>query len=108
MAISLRSKGADVYTSGQYDTFTGVVNYTQGTHPALADWGWVALNIENYQFGYIINGSDITVNPDYTVEASDEVKGVAAQLGASTASRFKGRVLVSWRPVGEHNIKFVL
>ncbi|MBQ9780482.1 MAG: hypothetical protein IJW00_06015, partial [Clostridia bacterium] len=101
-------EGTDVYAPGQYDSFNGVVNYTQGTHAALADWGWVALNTENYQFGYILDGGELMANADYTVEAGDDVKAEATRLGASTASRFKGIVLVSWFTVGEHNVKFVV
>ncbi|MBE6585331.1 MAG: hypothetical protein E7645_02250 [Ruminococcaceae bacterium] len=100
--------GTDVFAPSHYDDFNGVVNYTQGTHPVLIDWGWVALNADEFQFGYLINDGEIAANPDYTVAAGDDVKAVATQLGASNVSRFKGVILVSWLPVGEHNIKFVV
>ncbi len=100
--------GTDVFAPGHYTDFNGVVNYTQGTHPVLIDWGWVALNADEFQFGYLVNDGEIAANPDYTVAAGEDVKEVAAQLGASNVSRFKGAILVSWLPVGEHNIKFVV
>ena len=100
--------GSDVFAPGKYDEFNGIVNYTKGTHAALVDWGWIALNTENFQFGYIINDGDIAVNADYTVAAGDDVMAVATQLGASNATRYKGVILVSWLPVGEHNVKFVI
>ncbi len=100
--------GTDIFAPGHYTDFNGVVNYTQGTHPVLIDWGWVALNADEFQFGYLVNDGEIAANPDYTIAAGEDVKGAAAQMGASNASRFKGVILVSWLPVGEHNVKFVV
>ncbi len=101
-------EGTDIFTPGHYTDFNGVVNYSLGDYPYLIDWGWVALNTEDFQFGYIIDNGDPIINPDYTIEAGDDVKAVAAQLGASNASRFKGALLVAWFSVGEHNVKFVV
>ncbi len=107
-AESNKINGTDVFAPGHYADFNGVVNYTQGTYAVLIDWGWVALNADEFQFGYLVNDGEIAANPDYTVAAGEDVKAVATQLGASNASRFKGVILVSWLPVGEHNIKFVV
>ncbi len=101
-------EGTDIFTPGKYNDFNGVVNYSLGDYPYLIDWGWVALNAESFQFGYIIDNGDPIINPDYTVAAGDDVMEAATQLGASNASRFKGALLVAWFSVGEHNVKFVV
>ena len=101
-------EGTDIFTPGHYTDFNGVINYSLGDYPYLIDWGWVALNTEDFQFGYIIDNGDPIINPDYTVEAEEGVKAAATQMGASNASRFKGALLVAWFSVGEHNVKFVV
>ncbi|MBE6557835.1 MAG: hypothetical protein E7661_02335 [Ruminococcaceae bacterium] len=101
-------EGTDIFAPGHYTDFNGVVNYSLGDYPYLIDWGWVALNTDDFKFGYIIDNGDPIINPDYTVAAGDDVKAVATQLGASNASRFKGALLVAWFTVGEHNVKFVI
>ena len=93
---------------GAYNTFSGTLEYTKGGHPFVADYGWVAMNAETFQFGYIINNGEPIMNDDYAVDPSDPVKAAAASVGASNVSNFKGILAVAFLPVGEHNIKFVM
>ena len=96
------------FEPGQYTSFNGVVNYTQGSYPFIADWGWIAVDTADYQFGYIVDGGDPIMNADYTVAAEDPVKQAAAGTGASNASRYLGVLAVVFLQPGEHNIKFVM
>ena len=99
---------AEIVTPGQYDTFDGTLEYTKGGHPCVADFGWVAMNCETFQFGYIINDGEPIMNDVYATPASDPVKEAAASVGASNCSAFYGVLVVGFLPTGEHNIKFVM
>ena len=98
----------EIVTPGQYSQFDGTLEYTKGGHPCVADFGWVAMNAETFQFGYIINDGEPIMNDAYTTPASDPVKAAAATTGASNCSAFYGVLVVGFLPTGEHNIKFVM
>ena len=98
----------EIVTPGQYSQFDGTLEYTKGGHPCVADFGWVAMNAETFQFGYIINDGEPIMNDAYTTPASDPVKAAAATTGASNCSAFYGVLAVDSLPTGEHNIKFVM
>jgi hypothetical protein len=99
---------AEIVTPGAYGQFNGTLEYTKGSHPFVADFGWVAMNTENFQFGYIINDGEPIMHDVYTTAASDAVKAAAATTGASNCSAFYGVLAVAFLPTGEHNIKFVM
>jgi hypothetical protein len=99
---------AEIVTPGQYNTFDGTLEYTKGGHPCVADFGWVAMNCETFQFGYIINDGEPIMSDVYATPASDPVKAAAATTGASNCSAFYGVLVVGFLPTGEHNIKFVM
>ena len=97
----------DPFSTG-YAGWNKVLTLEEGSFGALIDWGWAAFNAETFQFGYIINGTEIFADAFTFAQTEQGVYDEATRLGASNASRFYGACSAVALPVGENNVKFAV
>jgi hypothetical protein len=71
----------------------------------FVDWGWVAFDSKEYEFGYIVNGEEF-FSESYAREADAEVVSAVKKLGAKNCSRFRGGLTVEALKLGENRIQF--
>ena len=94
------------FAPGQYDAWNKTLSITTDAVKTLVDWGWAAFNADSYQYGYIVNGTEM-FSSGYTAETEDAVKAAIANNGSSAkGSRFMGTLDTSKLKNGSNNVKF--
>ncbi len=94
------------YEVGQYDSWKSRV-ITMGIDQVavFVDWGWVAFDSKEYEFGYIVNGEEF-FSESYAKEAEASVVDMAKKLGAKNCSRFSGGLTSEALKLGENKVQF--
>jgi hypothetical protein len=91
---------------GQYGSWKNRV-ITMGIDQVavFVDWGWVAFDSKEYEFGYIVNGEEF-FSESYAKEADSSVVDMAKKLGAKNCARFSGGLTGEALKLGENRIQF--
>ena len=91
---------------GQYGSWKNRV-ITMGIDQVavFVDWGWVAFDSKEYEFGYIVNGEEF-FSESYAKEADSSVVDMAKKLGAKNCARFSGGLTGEALKLGENKIQF--
>ena len=93
---------------GQYDSWKNrVITMGIGQVAVYIDWGWVAFDSKEYEFGYIINGEEF-FSESYAREADASVVDMAKKLGAKNCSRFSGGLTSEVLKLGENKVQFCI
>lgn len=93
---------------GQYDGWKNrVITMGIGQVAVYIDWGWVAFDSKEYEFGYIINGEEF-FSESYAREADASVVDMAKKLGAKNCSRFSGGLTSEVLKLGENKVQFCI
>jgi hypothetical protein len=91
---------------GQYDGWKNrVITMGIGQVAVYIDWGWVAFDSKEYEFGYIINGEEF-FSASYAKEADASVVDMAKKLGAKNCARFSGGLTAEVLRLGENKVQF--
>ena len=94
------------YEVGQYDSWKNrVITMGIGQVAVFVDWGWVAFDSKEYEFGYIVNGEEF-FSESYAKEADSSVVDMAKKLGAKNCARFSGGLTGEALRLGENKIQF--
>ena len=97
---------ANGYDPGQYDAWSKVVTFTEGDVATLVDWGWACYTgVDSYQYGYIVNGSDL-FSSGFTQPLGDAENAAMSAMGATSGSRYLAQLPASRLNVGNNNVKF--
>ena len=68
------------------------------------DWGWVAFDSKEYEFGYIVNGEEF-FSESFAKEADAAVMTMAKKLGAKNCARFSGGLTAEALQLGENKVQ---
>ena len=91
---------------GQYGSWKNrVITMGIGQVAVFVDWGWVAFDSKEYEFGYIVNGEEF-FSESYAKEADASVVDMAKKLGAKNCARFSGGLTGEALKLGENKIQF--
>ena len=91
---------------GQYGSWKNrVITMGIGQVAVFVDWGWVAFDSKEYEFGYIVNGEEF-FSESYAKEADSSVVDMAKKLGAKNCARFSGGLTGEALKLGENRIQF--
>ena len=91
---------------GQYGSWKNrVITMGIGQVAVFVDWGWVAFDSKEYEFGYIVNGEEF-FSESYAKEADSSVVDMAKKLGAKNCARFSGGLTGEVLRLGENKIQF--
>lgn len=91
---------------GQYGGWKNrVITVGIGQVAVFMDWGWVAFDSKEYEFGYIVNGEEF-FSESFTKEADAAVAAMAKKLGAKNCARFSGGLTGEVLRLGENKIQF--
>ena len=91
---------------GQYGSWKNrVITMGIGQVAVFVDWGWVAFDSKEYEFGYIVNGEEF-FSESYAKEAEASVVDMAKKLGAKNCARFSGGLTGEVLKLGENRIQF--
>ena len=91
---------------GQYNSWKKrVITMGIGQVAVFVDWGWVAFDSKEYEFGYIVNGEEF-FSESYAKEADSSVVDMAKKLGAKNCARFSGGLTGEALRLGENRIQF--
>ncbi len=94
------------YTPGEYNSWNKNVSIDKATVKSLADWGWVAVDADSFDFGYIINGTQ-HFGIDYKYPTGDDVNAAIASHGVGViGSRYLTSLSTSLLNVGANSVKF--
>ncbi len=105
----LNNMGKEVgsaFEVGQYGGWKDrVITVGIGQVAVFMDWGWVAFDSKEYEFGYIVNGEEF-FSESFAKEAEASVAEMAKKLGAKNCARFSGGLTAEALRLGENKIQF--
>ena len=105
----LNNMGKEVgnaFEVGQYDSWKNrVITVGIGQVAVFMDWGWVAFDSKEYEFGYMINGEEF-FSESFAKEAEASVAEMAKKLGAKNCARFSGGLTAEALKLGENKVQF--
>ncbi len=105
----LNNMGKEVgsaFEVGQYGGWKNrVITVGIGQVAVFMDWGWVAFDSKEYEFGYIVNGEEF-FSESFTKEADAAVAAMAKKLGAKNCARFSGGLTAEVLRLGENKVQF--
>ena len=109
--IYLNNMGKEIgsaFEVGQYGNWKNrVITLGIGQVAVFVDWGWVAFDSKEYEFGYIVNGEEF-FSESYAEEADAEVVSAVKKLGAKNCSRFNGGLTSEVLKLGENRVQFCI
>lgn len=104
----LNNMGKEVgsaFEVGQYGSWKNrVITVGIGQVAVFMDWGWVAFDSKEYEFGYIINGEEF-FSESFAKEAEASVAEMAKKLGAKNCARFSGGLTAEVLRLGENKVQ---
>lgn len=104
----LNNMGKEVgsaFEVGQYGGWKDrVITVGIGQVAVFMDWGWVAFDSKEYEFGYIINGEEF-FSESFAKEADAAVMTMAKKLGAKNCARFSGGLTAEALRLGENKVQ---
>ncbi len=105
----------NVYPAGGYDEWNKTFTIKVGETGGYWDMGWIAINTDVYEFGYLFGGASPLNNgayffpgPAYTVPATPEQIAAAQDMGATTAAAFLCACAEAALGVGENTVQVVV
>lgn len=105
----LNNMGKEVgsaFEVGQYGGWKDcVITVGIGQVAVFMDWGWVAFDSKEYEFGYIVNGEEF-FSESFAKEAEASVAEMAKKLGAKNCARFSGGLTAEALKPGENRERF--
>ena len=105
----LNNMGKEVgsaFEVGQYGGWKDrVITVGIGQVAVFMDWGWVAFDSKEYEFGYIVNGEEF-FSESFAKEADAAVAAMAKKLGAKNCARFSGGLTAEALQLGDNTIQF--
>lgn len=105
----LNNMGKEVgsaFEVGQYGGWKDrVITVGIGQVAVFMDWGWVAFDSKEYEFGYIVNGEEF-FSESFAKEADAAVAAMAKKLGAKNCARFSGGLTAEALKPGENRVQF--
>ena len=107
----LNNQGNEIgsaFEVGQYGSWKNrVITLGIGQAAVFVDWGWVAFDSKEYEFGYIVNGEEF-FSESYAKEADSSVVDMAKKLGAKNCARFSGGLTSEVLKLGENRVQFCI
>ena len=104
----LNNMGKEVgsaFEVGQYGSWKNrVITVGIGQVAVFMDWGWVAFDSKEYEFGYIINGEEF-FSESFAKEADAAVMTMVKKLGAKNCARFSGGLTAEALQLGENKVQ---
>lgn len=104
----LNNMGKEVgsaFEVGQYGSWKNrVITVGIGQVAVFMDWGWVAFDSKEYEFGYIVNGEEF-FSESFAKEADAAVMTMAKKLGAKNCARFSGGLTAEVLRLGENKVQ---
>ena len=105
----LNNMGKEVgsaFEVGQYGGWKDrVITVGIGQVAVFMDWGWVAFDSKEYEFGYIVNGEEF-FSESFAQEADAAVAAMAKKLGAKNCARFSSGLTAEALKPGENRVQF--
>ena len=105
----LNNMGKEVgsaFEVGQYGGWKNrIITVGIGQVAVFMDWGWVAFDSKEYEFGYIVNGEEF-FSESFAKEADAAVMTMAKKLGAKNCARFSGGLTAEALKLGDNKIQF--
>ena len=100
------NKIGQAFTPAAYNGWDKQATIDKNEVKLLVDWGWVAVDADEFEFGYIINGTEY-FGEDYKYTTESQVLSAINAYGAnSIGSRFMGELDTELLREGSNNVQF--